>query len=213
MTATPSAPHGGATAHPKLIFLPGAGADPAFWRPLGDRLPADWPKTYLGWPGLGWQPPDPAVNSIDDLVRLTEAQLGDEPVDLLAQSMGGLVAILVALRRPEAVRRIVLSVTSAGVDMPSLGAADWRQTYLREHPRAGAWITDPRPDLSAVLPTVSQPTLLLWGGADPISPPAVGERLAALMPNAVLQVTPGAGHDLVQTHAAALAARVEAHLA
>src|SRR6202000_2380728 len=26
----------------RLLFLPGAGADPAFWRPLGDRLPASW---------------------------------------------------------------------------------------------------------------------------------------------------------------------------
>jgi surfactin synthase thioesterase subunit len=52
----------------RLLFLPGAGADPAFWRPLGDRLPATWEKVYFGWPGLGAQPPSPDVNGLEDWV-------------------------------------------------------------------------------------------------------------------------------------------------
>ncbi|HEY9217342.1 MAG TPA: GNAT family N-acetyltransferase, partial [Phenylobacterium sp.] len=104
---------GGVTVHMRkplarrLVFLPGAGADPHFWRPLADRLPAAWSKRFLGWPGLGDQPADADVNSVDDLVRLVEAQLGDGPADLLAQSMGGVVALQVALRNPGKVRRLV----------------------------------------------------------------------------------------------------------
>jgi hypothetical protein len=40
----------------RLLFLPGAGADPAFGRPIGDRLPETWEKVYLGWPSIGYAP-------------------------------------------------------------------------------------------------------------------------------------------------------------
>jgi pimeloyl-ACP methyl ester carboxylesterase len=196
----------------RLLFLPGAGADPAFWRPLGDQLPASWDKHYFGWPGLGDQPPDPAVSSIGDLVATVEAQLWPGPVDLLAQSMGGVVAMSVALRNPGQVRRLVLTATSGGVDTADLTRFDWRANYRREHPSAAAWITDERIDLTALIPTIACPTLLLWGDRDPISPLAVGERLQGLLPDARLHVIPGGEHDLAVTHADAAAPLVAAHL-
>ena len=113
---------------PKVLFLPGAGGSPDFWKPVGSHLPAEWPKHYFGWPGLGHQPHDPAIGSLDDLVKLAVREI-DEPVDLVAQSMGGVIAARIALERPFQVRRLVLCVTSGGVDMAGLGAADWRQQY------------------------------------------------------------------------------------
>lgn len=196
----------------RLLFLPGAGADPAFWRPLGDRLPATWNKHYFGWPGLGDQPADPEVRGIDDLVAMVEAQLWPGPVDLLAQSMGGVVALNVALRNPGRVRRLVLTATSGGVDVADLTRFDWRASYRREYPNAGVWITETRIDLTDQIASIACPMLLLWGGADPISPVAVGERLLALAADAKLHVVAGAEHDLAVTHAAELAALVEAHL-
>jgi len=197
----------------KLIFLPGVGADPDFWRPLGERLPGDEAKVYLGWPGLGNQPAAPDVRGFDDLVGLVEAELEAEPADLIAQSMGGVIALMVALRRPDQVRRLVLTVTSGGVDMAGLGAADWRETYRAAYPHAAAWATEARADLTASLGLVEQPALLIWGDADPISPVAVGERLAALLPNTALRIVEGGDHDLARTHAAAIAPLIEAHLA
>jgi pimeloyl-ACP methyl ester carboxylesterase len=198
-----------------LFFLPGAGASPLFWRPLGDRLPSDRPKTYFGWPGLANQPPDPTVNSLDDLVALVEARLGREPVDLLAQSMGGVVAVKLALRRPNAIRRMVLSVTSGGVDAAVRARAqhDWRSDYRREHPEAMHWITDDSiSDLTSEIPRIACPVLLLFGDADPISPPFVGERLAELLPNARLVVIPGGDHSLVANRVNEVLPLVERHL-
>jgi pimeloyl-ACP methyl ester carboxylesterase len=181
----------------RLLFLPGAGADLAFWRPLGDRLPATWEKVYCGWPGLGAQPPSPTVNSQADLVNLVEAEIGEEPVDLLAQSMGGAIALQIALKHPQKVRRLVLAVTSGGVDMSGVGAADWRSDYQQAFPQAANWIMEPWPDLTSAIGKITQPTLLLWGDRDPISPIGVGERLAQLLPNAVLKVVPQGDHGFV----------------
>jgi len=197
---------------PHLLFLPGAGADPNFWRPLGDLLPAEWQKTYFGWPGIGHQPPAPGVNGFDDLVRLVEAQLGDSPVDLLAQSMGGAIALRVALKHPQRVRRLVLTVTAGGLDVASLGGSDWRPAYRQEYPEAAKWITEVRPNFTPELPRVNQPTLLLWGDADPISPIAVGQRLAALLPHAALHIVPDGDHGLVYDRPAEIADLVRTHL-
>jgi pimeloyl-ACP methyl ester carboxylesterase len=195
----------------RLVFLPGVGADPNFWRPLGEQLPGD--KVYLGWPGLGRQPPDPAVASRADLSRLVEDAMGQGTCDLLAQSMGGVLAMQAALRHPQRVRRLVLTVTSGGVDVGALGAIDWRANYRRENPTAPAWVFEPWDDLTDRIAGVRQPALLIWGDADPISPVAVGERLAALLPHARLKVVAGGDHGLAETHAAEIAPWIAAHLA
>ncbi len=196
-----------------LFFLPGVGADPDFWRPLGDRLPADWRKTYFGWPGLGDQPVDPGINSYDDLIGLVEAQLPEYPVDVLAQSMGGAIALSLALRRPDRIRKLVLAVTSGGMDMTAFGATDWRLDYRHEFPEAAEWIMAGKPDISNRLSEINQPALLIWGDADPISPVAVGEYFAERLPNAALHVVSGGQHDLISSRASKLAGLIERHLA
>lgn len=196
----------------RLLFLPGAGGSPEFWRPLGDLLPAHLDKRYLAWPGLGNQPHSPSVRDFDDLVALVLAELGDEPVDLLAQSMGGAVALRVALEHPQRVRRLLLAVTSGGLDVSALGGSDWRANYRASFPRAASWITETWPDYTNELGRVRQPTLLLWGDADPISPVAVGEQLRRVLPHAVLQVIEGGDHDIVATRAHEVLPHVLVHL-
>ena len=179
----------------RILFLPGAGGSPQFWKPVGTRLPTAWAKEYLEWPGLGDQPHESSIAGLDDLVRLVSSRM-DGAVDVVAQSMGGVIAARLALEQPDRVRRLVLTVTSGGVDMAGLGAADWRADYRRSFPRAAAWITDRARSVPLPVEGIVAPTLLIWGDADPISPVAVGKHLAARLPDAGLHVVPGGDHDV-----------------
>jgi pimeloyl-ACP methyl ester carboxylesterase len=196
---------------PKLVFLPGALGAADFWHPVGGLLPATWEKVYLSWPGLGRQPRAEHVNGFDDLVGLVEEEL-DRPCDLVAQSMGGLVAVRAAARHPDKVRSLVLAATSGGVDVAALGGADWRDDYRRSNPAAATWITTDRPDQTRELRALTQPTLLLWGDADPISPVAVGELLRSLLARATLEVIPGGTHGLAAEQPGAVVPLVVSHV-
>jgi pimeloyl-ACP methyl ester carboxylesterase len=194
----------------RILFLPGAGASPDFWKPVAERLPADCPRHHFGWPGLGSQPADPSIKSIDDLMRLVLTEMS-EPVDLVAQSMGGIVATRLAIAHPRLVRRLVLTVTSGGVDMASFGASDaWRADYRKAHP--GAWITEAPAAALVPVERITAPTLLIWGDIDPISPVAVGKHLEQRIPGARLHVVAGGDHDVAQTHAKEVAALIAAFL-
>lgn len=54
-------------------------------------------------------------------------------------------------------------------------------------------LTDP--DLAAMLPRLSAPTLLIWGSRDPIMSPADRASLEAALPHAEVRIFPGLGHN------------------
>jgi pimeloyl-ACP methyl ester carboxylesterase len=196
---------------PRVVFLPGAGGDREFWSPVAQHLPADWAKVLLGWPGLGDQPHDPAVSGLDDLVGLVVATL-TVPSDLVAQSMGGIVAVRVAARYPERVRRLVLVATSAGFDIAGHNAEDWRADYRRTYPDAAAWITEPVADQQSMIEDIAVPTLLLWSTHDPLSPVTVGRDLARLLPQATLRVIEAPGHGFARDEPELVAPLIAEHL-
>lgn len=195
----------------KLLFLPGASGDTCFWQPVAERLAHAAERVHIGWPGIGPTPADPRINGFDDLVARVVGEI-DRPTALIAQSMGGVVAACCALECPQRITHLVLAVTSGGIDVADLGGADWRPAFVEEHPAIPRWFIDFRTDLTAHLRTITVPTLLLWGNADPISPVPVGERLAQLLPNARLHVLAGGAHDLGNRLAARVAPLVDRHL-
>lgn len=197
---------------PNVFFLPGSGASPEFWKPAGELLPAGWRKTYFGWPGIGHQKPDPSIRGIDDLVAMVVRKI-DSPVDLVAQSMGGVIAARIALAFPAKVRRLVLTVTSGGVDMAAFGASDWRPAYRAEYPEAAEWIYERSAGAPLPVERIAQPTLLLWGDDDPISPLGIGQHLARTLPNATLHVLAGGDHSLAKNRAAEVVPLIERFLA
>ncbi|MFT5447723.1 MAG: pimeloyl-ACP methyl ester carboxylesterase [Gammaproteobacteria bacterium] len=195
----------------KLIFLPGAGGSPEFWRPACDALVHPGARRLLGWPGFGPVAVDDNVHGIDDLVSMVIDEI-DQPCALIAQSMGGVVAVRALLERTDLVTHLVLTATSGGVDMSDLGAADWRVKYLRENPTVPRWFVDYEADLTDQVRLIRVPTLLLWGDSDPISPVAVGRRLQALLPDSRLHVVHSAEHDLGNRLASIVAPVIDEHL-
>jgi pimeloyl-ACP methyl ester carboxylesterase len=147
----------------------------------------------------------------DDLLALVLTWV-NHPCALIAQSMGGVLALRAALAGPERITHLVLCATSGGLPMAALGAENWRESFQAAHPQLPDWFATDTTDLSSRLPELTLPVLLLWGEADPLSPVAVGKRLATLLPHARLHVLPGANHDLGLLHADQVAALIDAHL-
>lgn len=156
-------------------------------------------------------PADPNMHGMADLVAMVLKEM-DQPCALIAQSMGGVIAVQAALKRPELLTHLVLAVTSGGVDMSALHADDWRPAFLAASPSAPSWFVDYREDLSGRIASIRAPTLLLWGDADPISPVAVGRHMQKLLPHSRLHVLHGGKHDLVIKLAPDVARLIDEHL-
>jgi len=180
-----------------ITFLPGAGGRSSFWAPVAARLEDLGPGVILGWPGFGDAPPDPRVRSLGDLAAWTLARL----------------ALLLALAHPSRVRRLVLCSTSGGVHAPALGQVDWRPEYRAELPDAPDWFAADRTDLTARLPLLGAPTLVLHGDADPICPEPLARLLAGRIPGARRACIPGGDHMLGRDRPDEVAALVREHLA
>jgi pimeloyl-ACP methyl ester carboxylesterase len=198
---------------PSTLFLPGAGGRASFWAPVAARLADLGPARRFDWPGFGGAPADPAIRSLEDLFAWLVARLPPGASDVVAQSMGGVLAVRLALEHAARVRRLVLVATSGGVDVRSAGAADWRPDYLASLPGVPRWFVDDRTDLTARLGELVAPTLLVWGDADPVSPIAVAHLLHARIRGSRLVVIPGGDHDVAHDRPDAVAAVIRDHLA
>ncbi len=145
---------------------------------------------------------------MDDLVARVVADI-DRPTALIAQSMGGTIAIRAALEKSNLVTHLILATTSGGIDISDLGAQDWRDVFHATNPTFPRWFADYKEDLTEQLKKIDIPVLLLWGDADPISPVAVGQRLASLLSRPELHVIQGGDHDLANTFANVVAPLIE----
>ncbi|MES3003827.1 MAG: alpha/beta fold hydrolase [Pseudomonadota bacterium] len=195
----------------QLLFLPGATGNSGFWQPVASLLSHRATPVLMTYAGFGATPADPAVDSFDDLVDHVVARI-DKPTALVAQSIGGVLALAAALESPLLITHLVLTVTSGGIDTKALGAKDWRTDFAAAYPQLPRWLLDFSADLSRRLPAVKAPTLLLWGDDDPLSPVSVGGRLQALLPNASLHVLPGGKHDLAYAMADRVAPLIVEHI-
>jgi poly(3-hydroxyoctanoate) depolymerase len=188
-----------------MVWLPGMSGMGEFWEPVSSRLAGE--HTLVDFPGLGTNPPSERVNSYEDLVDDVASKFAGPSV-LLAQSMGGVVAMHLALRYPELVTHPVLAATSGGIDTPAYREEDWRISSRLANPSAPDWAYADQTDLSPQLPTVPLPTLLIWASDDAISPVGVGKRLHELLPNSELLVLQSDDHWVARVEAEAVAQQI-----
>lgn len=192
------------------MFLPGASGRASFWKPVAEQLADLGPVICIGYPGFADEPAQPGIDSLAALLTWVRSRLPAEPFDLVAQSMGGVLAVQLALDPSVHVRRLVLVATSGGIDLAQHGAVDWRADYAREMSRAPMWFVDDRTDLTAELGSISVPTLLVWGDSDPVSPRSVGTLLEQRISGARLVVVPG-GHDVAERSPTPVAEAIREH--
>ena len=196
----------------QIFFLPGALGDRDFWEPLARELRFQAKKVFIAYPGFAGMPADPSITCFDHMVDAVVSRI-DRPTALIAQSMGGVIAVKAALRKQEFITHLVLVATSGGIDTAKLGAVDWREEFRRHNPQLPDWFASFRSDLTSQLKRIEVPVLLLWGDCDPLSPVAVGQCLMSHFPDADLHIIPGGEHDLAHRYPDLIAPFIDAHFA
>jgi pimeloyl-ACP methyl ester carboxylesterase len=176
-----------------IVYLPGGGGSSSFWRPVADRLWRRGAPIVLGYPGFGDVPADGSLRTLSDLYRALLDVLPPR-FHLVAQSMGNVLALRTAIEDPDRVASLVLCAVSGGVDVQSLGGAEWRDSLRAEQAGRPTWFIDDGSDFTDKLGAIAIPTLVLSGDADALSPVRVGEFLRDRMPSAELRVVAGGGH-------------------
>lgn len=194
-----------------IVYLPGASGRSSVFDGIIARLERRRPAVRIDYPGLGDAEPAPSISSAADLAGYVAERI-PERVDVVAISMGSVVALRLALEHGGRVRSLVLVAAAGGVDAVRLGAVDWRAAFVARRPDAPRWFVDDRSDLSDRLGSVRAPTLLVFGDRDPIAPVSVGTHLLERLPDARLEVVPGATHDIEEEAPDVVAALIEAHL-
>jgi pimeloyl-ACP methyl ester carboxylesterase len=86
-----------------------------------------------------------------------------------------------------------------------MAEVDWRPEFTASYPQAPRWAVNDRTDFTSRLTELRMPVLLVWGGADAVSPPSAGRRLQELLPRAELHVIEGGDHAFAHDRAADVA--------
>jgi len=115
---------GGPPEGPPLVLLHGLGGSRSNWAFLAPELARTRRVLVVDLPGHGRSSALPAAPGLgpyaDRVAKLVEAE-GLAPADVVGHSFGGLVAIRLAVRRPDLVRSLVLAA-AAGITSSTLRA-------------------------------------------------------------------------------------------
>jgi poly(3-hydroxyoctanoate) depolymerase len=103
----------------RLLFLPGALGNRNFWKPLALQLFNRAESVFMSYPGFGGAPTEPSISCLEDLVNDIVSRI-DRPTALIAQSMGGVIAVKAALLKQGFITHLVLAATSGGIDTAKL---------------------------------------------------------------------------------------------
>ena len=207
---------------PVPVFVHGAGGSAATWVKQEPRFEG---AVVLNLPGRSGETAFEHIEESAAWVAEEIAQV-DGPRALIGHSMGGQIAMEIALKRPELVDGLVLITTGARIEVPPsvmeetsrdfdarcerfvracyVNQEDQNIPVLAEQMRAVGRDTVLR-DYTAVagwdgrahLAQIRQPVLVVAGAQDRITPPSMSEELARGLPNALPSIVPKAGHLVV----------------
>jgi pimeloyl-ACP methyl ester carboxylesterase len=216
-----------------VVLVHGLSASWRWWEATAQHLGERFRVLLPDLPGHGDRPSmrAPALAGAPEWLAAWLRSAGLERAHLVGHSLGGLVCARLAIRRPELVDRLVL-VAPAGVPERSLvgsvlplaaSVASASPAFLRrlvgDAARAGP-VTLLRAardllddDLRDELPGLRAPTLLIWGGRDPLVPVRHARTFRSLIPDVRLVVLRDAWHVPMVEQEAAFSDAVTAFLA
>lgn len=125
---------GTASAEPPLVFIHGLSSYMGFWEYQIPEFAKDRRVLALDLPGYGasGRPDAPYTPPwYADLVAAWLSDLSIDKADVVGHSMGGQIAMTLALNHPHRVDRLVLSAP-AGIESFDAGAAGWMKAYWTE---------------------------------------------------------------------------------
>lgn len=116
----------------RVLLIPGLGYASWCWReqePLGDY----WQITKVDPRGAGRSPKPEGEYSIDEMAGdIAETVGGDGPFHVVGHSLGGYLAMTLAINRSEMVRSLILVATSAGGANHRPVPEPTREAWMRE---------------------------------------------------------------------------------
>ncbi|MBA2277300.1 MAG: alpha/beta hydrolase [Chloroflexia bacterium] len=218
-----------------VLLLHGLVVSGDYFQPVARRLTDTMAVFVPDLPGAGRSGSPPhrwdIADSAAGLARWMEAH-GLAGSLLVANSLGCQIVTQLAEDRPDLVARLVLVAPTMDPAAPTVLGQLWRGLRVLPHEspalwaiwipdllRAGPWAglrglrMALRDDLSARLPRVRQPTLVVGGEDDPIAPPAWVQTVAHLLPNGRAIVIPNAPHAMNYSSAWDLARIIRAFAA
>lgn len=227
----------GHTQAPLPIFIHGAGGDHRVW--------AQQTACFDGCAVIEL-PGHPHGTAVDDAAELAQVvgraiEAKARPGVLVGHSLGGALAVMVALERPDLVTGLVLIASGARLPVPDRVMAGLRAGYEAECARLlDGFFTDPHGaalgaaealaacgpetlaadyaacrsvDLRDRLADVAVPALVIAGADDPLTPVWLSEELARGLPMAQMVVVDGTRHMPMVEGATAMNRLVGAYLA
>jgi len=205
---------------PGMVFLPGYASDMDGAKAVAlDRFAAERGRAMLrlGYSGTGSSEGEFEAGTLErwvDEACLVVEQLTKGPVVLVGSSMGGWVALHLALRRPDRIAAIV--GIAAAPDFTEWGFPDHLkerlaagETLRREFPDGGSqvttsafWSSGQTLRLLESEVAVDCPVRLIHGDRDDAVPPEIAFRLKDRLRSGDVQVTiiKGGGHRLSEPH-------------
>lgn len=113
-----------------LLYLHGAGGNGHFGQKMLDTLSAKHSPLSLDYPGHGRSSGTESLKSItaySDFIYAFWKKLGVRPAVLIGHSMGGAVAMDLALRHADMVEGLILTCTAAKFTLPQERLDTWKQ--------------------------------------------------------------------------------------
>jgi pimeloyl-ACP methyl ester carboxylesterase len=192
------------------LFLPGASGVASFWQGVIKELSLPYECLSFDYPGYGGNPPDPRRSSLAQLADWIGSYI-DRPTNLFAQSMGGAIALQLALQHHSLVRRLILTGTTGGVHLSSPAVEQARASYAASADRA-AWLSNPEIPPATRVANLPMPCLVIFGSGDPIAPLEVGRAFAKGLPDATFVDIPTQSHFFVREQPELVAGHIRSFL-